>query len=65
MKRSEMIEIITEYLATDGVINDSDLWLEDIAIDIVGLVEKAGMLPPDRALCHPDLNYKDHSWEEE
>ena len=32
---------------------------------VLDALEEAGMLPPDRALCHPDMKYKDYTWEPE
>ena len=34
MKRSDMINLIGDYLAIDGVVVKSDLYLEDIAEEI-------------------------------
>lgn len=46
MKRSEVVDAIGEYLATDGVVLSSAMSLDDIAEDILSLIEKEGMLPP-------------------
>jgi len=46
MKKSEMIDLIAEYLATDGVIQKTACTLDDIAYDILNLVLKERMEPP-------------------
>lgn len=57
MKRSELVDLLEEYIVS--VSGDCE------GEDILNIIEEAGMLPPDRALCHPEFKYKDHTWEKE
>lgn len=53
MKRSEMIDLIVyEALSWDGL-ETSGISLEEIADDVLKVIEKHGMLPPDR--LHPEI----------
>jgi hypothetical protein len=65
MKRSEMIDKIGDYLAIDGVVLKTALHLDDIAKEIVDLVEEAGMLPPIRFPKLYEGAFDHNAWEPE
>ena len=63
MKRSEMVQIIEEYLCCDGVLTYSypphevtfdDYQIENIAKNILEICEKTGMLPPPFTCVNED-----------
>lgn len=59
MKKSDMLEIIRHgirYSIYSG---------EPVHEAVLNTILKAGMLPPDRALCHPELDHTDYTWEPE
>lgn len=75
MKRSEMIQKVTDFLLNDI----SRLYPhKDQAVEIINLIEEAGMLPPEKetsldkiliieaSLRNPKMIYKEiHRWEPE
>jgi len=66
MKRSEMLQIITELIYMDDKFEDTEIELaEDLASDILFVIERAEMLPPltDKQLNH--ISPMDFKWEPE
>lgn len=45
MKRSDLINILAEYLSSGGILYET-VHVDNITYDILNLIEKAGMLPP-------------------
>jgi hypothetical protein len=56
MKRSEMVQIIWKRLEPLGV-------SEETCSEVIGILEKAGMIPPRCEL--PKLGISDNAWEPE
>lgn len=54
MKRSEVVQAIEKYLMIDGVIMKTAMKLEDMAEDILKLIESKGMLPESYQGCMRD-----------
>lgn len=74
MKRSEMVEEITEFIDMvryEDAINEaggaSKVSSSEYADIFLKKIEEAGMVPPDKSWCHcEDCNGgPDHSWSEE
>jgi len=67
MKRSEMVDTIGDFLAMDGVVQKSCMWIDDMANEILEVIEKEGMLPPAWKIDNK-VYWKDeaeHTWENE
>jgi len=59
MKRSEMINILID------IIEDRDLESSSpygVALDILGIIEEEGMLPPNQYACTNEFRFE---WEDE
>lgn len=70
MKRSKMLEHMIEEIKDRRETlklrpNTEPYFNKDLANNLLDMIEGFGMLPPDRALVHPELKYVDNSWEPE